>query len=107
MPSPLDAFAPAYRCPYARWQHQQSIDVDRYVAAAGYDGTPGSGRMPPPAAGPYLTDGSAPRPPVANERGWKDTVVVLPGEFDFFLGEAKLTLDSEKSGTRLAILSEL
>jgi hypothetical protein len=60
--------------------NRQSIDVDRYVVAAGYDGTPGSGLMPPPAAGPYLTPGSAPRPPAANERGWKDTVVALPGE---------------------------
>ena len=36
--------------------------------------------MPRPAVGPSLTPGSAPRPPAANERGWKDTVGVLPGE---------------------------
>ena len=60
--------------------NRRSIDVDRYVVAAGYDGTPGSGLMPPPAVGPYLTAGSAPRPPATNEQGCKDTVVALPGE---------------------------
>ena len=54
---------------------------------------PGAGEGPPfpyntpnadgavggnPAVSPYLLDGSA--PPAANEAGWKDTVVMKPGE---------------------------
>jgi len=68
---------------FAQFQvlNRQSFDRDRYFAAAGYDdNAAGSGVFPPPAVGPYLTPGSTPRPPAANERGWKDTIVALPGE---------------------------
>ena len=68
---------------FAQFQvlNRQSVDRDRYFAAAGYDdNAAGSGVFPPPAVGPYLTPGSTPRPPAANERGWKDTIVALPGE---------------------------
>jgi len=68
---------------FAQFQvlNRQSFDRDRYFAAAGYDdNAAGSGVFPPPAVGPYLTPGSTPRLPAANERGWKDTIVALPGE---------------------------
>jgi FtsP/CotA-like multicopper oxidase with cupredoxin domain len=68
---------------FAQFQviNRQAIDRDRYYAAAGYDdAVAGSGIFPPPAVGPYLTKGSTPRLPAANERGWKDTIVCLPGE---------------------------
>jgi len=68
---------------FAQFQviNRQAIDRDGYYAAAGYDDhVAGSGLFPPPAVGPYLTAGSSPRPPAANEVGWKDTVVCLPGE---------------------------
>jgi spore coat protein A len=68
---------------FAQFQvlNRQDIDRDRYFAAAGYDdAVAGSGSFPPPAVGPYLTAGSTPRVPAANERGWKDTIVCPPGQ---------------------------
>jgi spore coat protein A, manganese oxidase len=59
---------------------RQAFDVDGYMSAAGYvEGVPGSGVFPPPPVDKFLVRGSS-RPPEANERGWKDTIVCLPGE---------------------------
>lgn len=59
---------------------RQAFDVPGYLAKAGYvEGSPGTGVFPPPPVDQFLLRGSR-RPPEANERGWKDTIVVLPGE---------------------------
>jgi spore coat protein A len=59
---------------------RQAFDVAGYVAAAGYvEGVPGSGVFPPPPVDTFLVGGSR-RAPEANELGWKDTIVCLPGE---------------------------
>jgi FtsP/CotA-like multicopper oxidase with cupredoxin domain len=59
---------------------RQAFDAEGYLAAV-YGAeplTPNTGPYPPPSATPFLT-GPA-RPPAANEAGWKDTVVAMPGE---------------------------
>ena len=59
---------------------RQAFDVAGYMSAAGYvEGVPGSGVFPPPPVDKFLVRGSS-RPPEVNERGWKDTIVCLPGE---------------------------
>jgi spore coat protein A len=58
---------------------RQAFDAEGYLAATFGSGspTPGTGLYPPPSATAFLT-GQA-RPPAANEAGWKDTVVAMPG----------------------------
>lgn len=60
--------------------NRQKFDSEGYAAAT--YGTqplpPNTGPFPPPPVDPYLR-GEA-RPPAVNERGWKDTVVAMPGE---------------------------
>jgi spore coat protein A, manganese oxidase len=65
---------------------REKFDVDGYSIAAGYveaDGVtstgPGAGIYPPPPVDKFLVRGSK-RAPEVNERGWKDTIVCLPGE---------------------------
>lgn len=61
---------------------RQRFHVDDYLSATGYLDpgtglvTPGRGNAVP--AAPFLI--GRPTPPPANERGWKDTVVAMPGE---------------------------
>jgi len=61
---------------------RQKFDVDRYLAATGYVDAatglvePGRGSAVPP--GPFLI--GRPKEAPANEQGWKDTVVAMPGE---------------------------
>ncbi len=61
---------------------RQKFDVDAYLAATGYVDpatglvTPGRGSAVPP--GPFLI--GRPKEAPANEQGWKDTVVAMPGE---------------------------
>ncbi|MGR7023027.1 multicopper oxidase domain-containing protein [Geodermatophilus sp. URMC 62] len=59
---------------------RQQADVRSYSADTYGPGQPmpDTGPYPPPPATPYLL--GRPRPPAAEERGWKDTVVALPGE---------------------------
>ena len=63
---------------------RQRFAVDRYLTA-GYgsdDFEPGTGPYQGPGIAPSVTPfliGAA-APPAANERGWKDTVVAMPGE---------------------------
>jgi spore coat protein A len=66
---------------YTQFQvlNRQNIDAAGYAAAAGYGGMmAGTGTYPPPPLAPFLKGN--PKPPPANERGWKDTVVALPGQ---------------------------
>ena len=62
--------------------NRQRFDVDGYLATTGFVDpatglvTPGRGNSAPVA--PFLR--GRPMPPPANERGWKDTVVSMPGE---------------------------
>lgn len=61
---------------------RQKFDVDKYLAATGYVDAasglvePGRGSAVPP--GPFLI--GRPKEAPANEQGWKDTVVAMPGE---------------------------
>ncbi|RBY82463.1 hypothetical protein DQ238_03990 [Geodermatophilus sp. TF02-6] len=59
---------------------RQAVDVRGYGTATYGQGrlVAGTGPYPPPPVTPYLQ--GQPRQPAANERGWKDTVVALPGE---------------------------
>jgi spore coat protein A len=58
---------------------RQAIDAAGYLAAyVSDDPEADEGPYPPIPVAPYLR--SQPRPPAANERGWKDTVVTMPGE---------------------------
>ena len=63
--------------------NRQKIDAAGYQTAV-YGAamlTPGmenTGTYPPPPVGTFARGGA--QPPAANERGWKDTVVALPGE---------------------------
>lgn len=63
--------------------NRQQFNSGGYFAAA-YGtqpltpGTPGDGTYPPLPVGPYLLPGTT--APAANERGWKDTVLAMPGE---------------------------
>jgi spore coat protein A, manganese oxidase len=61
---------------------RQAFDVEAYLDDV-YGGEimpehAGHGPWPAPSADDYVTD--EPDPPAPNERGWKDTVVALPGE---------------------------
>jgi FtsP/CotA-like multicopper oxidase with cupredoxin domain len=60
--------------------NRQRVDTAGYLAAAYGPGpiTPDTGPYPPPPVTPFLRGGQ--RPPAANEAGWKDTVVAMPGE---------------------------
>ncbi|MDN4645923.1 multicopper oxidase family protein [Arthrobacter sp. PsM3] len=59
--------------------NRQKFDSARYLAAnyGPQPLAPNTGSFPPPAAA-FLQ--GAPQAPPANERGWKDTVVAMPGE---------------------------
>ena len=60
--------------------NRQKFDAAGYFAAA-YGVQPlttGVGAVPPPPVTPFLRGGTA--APAANELGWKDTVVAMPGE---------------------------
>jgi len=60
--------------------NRQKFDAAGYFAAA-YGTQPlktGIGTVPPLDVTPYLSSG--PKAPAANELGWKDTVVAMPGE---------------------------
>jgi spore coat protein A len=59
---------------------RQKLDAAGYLAAVYGPGpvVPGTGPYPPPPPTPFLR-GNA-KPPAANEAGWKDTVVAMPGE---------------------------
>jgi spore coat protein A, manganese oxidase len=58
----------------------QRVDTAGYMAAVYGPGpiVPGTGPYPPPPVTPFLGGGR--RPPAANEAGWKDMVVAMPGE---------------------------
>jgi spore coat protein A len=60
--------------------NRQRFAVERYAGTTYGDDPlqPGTGPYLPPSVTPYLT--GAATPPPANERGWKDTVVAMPGE---------------------------
>jgi FtsP/CotA-like multicopper oxidase with cupredoxin domain len=61
--------------------NRQRLDAEGYQNAVyGEDEAlvPNTGPYPPPSADPYLI--GTPRAPDANERGWKDTVVAMPGQ---------------------------
>jgi spore coat protein A, manganese oxidase len=59
--------------------NRQKFAVGGYLAAA-YPGMmmEGTGAYPPPPVTPFLRGGA--KPPAANEAGWKDTVLAMPGE---------------------------
>ena len=60
--------------------NRQKFDSAGYFAAA-YGTQPlehGTGSFPPPSVAPFLRGGT--QAPSANEQGWKDTVLALPGE---------------------------
>jgi FtsP/CotA-like multicopper oxidase with cupredoxin domain len=66
---------------YVQFQvlERQSFSASRYLRAAYPEPiVPGTGRYPPPSAESFVRGPG--RPPAANERGWKDTVVAMPGE---------------------------
>jgi FtsP/CotA-like multicopper oxidase with cupredoxin domain len=60
--------------------NRQPFDVAAYFAASygTQPVTPNSGSHPAPAVDAFLRSGT--RTPPANERGWKDTVIAMPGE---------------------------
>ena len=60
--------------------NRQKFDSAGYLAAnyGPQPLAPDSGSFPPPAVASFLRGG--PQAPPANERGWKDTVVAMPGE---------------------------
>jgi spore coat protein A, manganese oxidase len=60
--------------------NRQRIDAAGYQTAAYGAGMlmENTGTYPPPPVGPFLKGGA--KPPAANEQGWKDTVVAMPGE---------------------------
>lgn len=60
--------------------NRQKFDSVRYLAAT-YGPqplAPGTGPFPPPPVGTFLR--GRPQAPPANEQGWKDTVIAMPGE---------------------------
>ena len=61
--------------------NRQKFIANSYLAAA-YPGqvlvAPNTGTVPPPPVAPFLAGGT--KPPAANELGWKDTVLAMPGE---------------------------
>ena len=56
---------------------RQAFDAAKYSAATGF-AVPGNTSFTKLPIAPYLK--GAPRPPPANEAGWKDTVQTYPGE---------------------------
>jgi FtsP/CotA-like multicopper oxidase with cupredoxin domain len=60
--------------------NRQRVDAAAYTTAAYGPGMlmENTGAYPPPPVDPFLR--GAPKPPAADERGWKDTVVAMPGE---------------------------
>jgi FtsP/CotA-like multicopper oxidase with cupredoxin domain len=60
--------------------NRQRFDAGGYQSATYGPGMlmEGDGPYPPPPVGRFLRGGT--KPPAANERGWKDTVVAMPGE---------------------------
>jgi FtsP/CotA-like multicopper oxidase with cupredoxin domain len=66
---------------YVQFQilNRQRFDVDDYTAAA-YPTpvVPGTGPYPPPSPERFTL--GRPHSPAANERGWKDTAVAMPGQ---------------------------
>jgi FtsP/CotA-like multicopper oxidase with cupredoxin domain len=60
--------------------NRQKFDSAGYLAAnyGPQPLAPATGSFPPPAVGAFLRGGA--QAPPANERGWKDTVVAMPGE---------------------------
>jgi len=86
---------------------RQPFDVAGYLTATYGPGPlePGTGPYPPPPVTRFLRGGA--RPPAANEAGWKDTVVAMPGEVTRILvpfgaraaGGAPLAIGSSFTGT--------
>ena len=60
--------------------NRQKFNVARYLAASGYPVplTADWGPYPPPPVTPFLKGNPTAAP--ANEQGWKDTVIAMPGE---------------------------
>ncbi len=89
---------------------RQRVDVAGYQQAVYGAGAlvPGTGAYEPPSINPPVTPflRGRPTPPPANERGWKDTVVAMPGQVTRILvpfgaraaGDAPLAIGSSFTG---------